>query len=356
MKKLLSLFLGLAITFSLSACGEKKEEQASEKPTIKIGVILPLTGNLSEIGENSKAAVEKIKSETKDRNVDFQIIVEDNNMDVKKTITAANKLITVDKVNAIVSAFTGPATAITQIANKNKILHICVANDCNVQSGELNFANWQHISVASKKVIELLKKHNAKKVVIFTLEDAGCSLVSENIRRDFEKEGIKFEEFRFNPSERDFSSIIDKATQVEDVDYWFLNTLSPAIELIRKQMILKNINIPITGIQTFGDAQDKSLFKGFEYVEAASVDEEIKKYIKEKTGSENVTVAAYIYDSVNMIIEQIEKYYKTNGKVPSSEEIARELIEMRDYNGAVRHVYIDPSRIMYSETVIRVLE
>ncbi len=336
----------------------RNDNNTLNKPVFKIGVILPITGNISDVGESARVIVDKVRDEVKNSNIDFQFIVENNSMNVMRTINIANKLVSLDKVNAVVSAFTGPATAVTQIANKNKLLHICVANDCDIQSGPYNFANWQHISVASKKLIELLKKHNAKKVVIFTAENSGEAFISENIRKDFKENGIDWEEFRFNPSERDFSLTVFKASQVPDVDYWFLNTLSPALELIRKQMILKNIDLPITSIQTFGDAQDehKPLFKGFEYVEAAAVIDDVKNYINEKLGSKNITVAAYVYDSLNMIVKVVEGFYEKNNKIPDGAEMTEGLLEIGNYNGAVGQVNITPDRIMYSETVITTLD
>ncbi|MDR1026208.1 MAG: ABC transporter substrate-binding protein [Lactobacillus sp.] len=326
------------------------------KPIVKIGVILPITGNLAQIGDNSRVLIEKIREDTKNSPINFKFIVEDNNTEVKRSVVIANKLVNADKVDAIFSMFTNFSTAVTPIATKAGLLHVCVANDCEVATGPLNFANWQQNDVSARKVTELMKDKGAKKVVIFTLEHSGYILIANAVKDEFAKNGIEYEEFFFNPSERDFVTMVDKAATIPDVDYWFLNTMSPAIELIRKQMLDKNITIPVTGIQSFGTAEIPDLFKGYEYIDAAEVSDEIKEYVMSCTGSKNITIPAYAYDSVNIMVKLYEDFYNREGRLPNSEEAAEELHRMNTYYGSVGAVHIAPNRIMYSDTVIKVVE
>lgn len=56
MKKILSLFVASALV--LTACDNKSEEHMKNgKPVVKIGVSLPLSGNLSPIGNAIKQAL-----------------------------------------------------------------------------------------------------------------------------------------------------------------------------------------------------------------------------------------------------------------------------------------------------------
>ena len=323
-----------------------------DKPVVKIGVIMPITGNLSEVGQSSNVAVDKVREETKDSPINFKFIVEDNAHDLKKSAIIASKLVDLDKASVVVSLFTGPATAVTSVTTPKNVLHICIANDCNIASGPLNFVNWQQMSVAAQKMVELLKSKNVRKIVIFTVEDAGNALISKHIRERFADNDIVFEEFRFNPTERNFTMIVEKAARIDNADMWFLNTISPGTELIRKLMIEKKIEIPVTTIQTFRNVEDKRLIKGFDYVDAAEIDNNFKSYIKDKTGSENVTIAAYTYDTLKMIVKLNEDFYKREERLPTPEEMAQELLAMKDYYGAVGHIEIAPNRVMYSDTVI----
>ena len=94
-----------------------------EDDSIKIGVILPLTGAASEIGNNILDGI-IISSEYYDSisSKKFSLIIEDSKLDAKQAISAANKLITVDKVKAIIGlASSTEALAVAPICEKNKI-------------------------------------------------------------------------------------------------------------------------------------------------------------------------------------------------------------------------------------------
>ena len=352
---ILMLIVGIGVwVFNLDRCDVEVVE--SERPQVKIGVILPITGNLAQIGGNSKVLVDKIREDVENSPIDFEFLVEDNDTAIKRTVMIANKFVNVDKVDAIFSMFTNFSTAVTPIATKAGLFHICVANDCEVASGSLNFANWQQNDVSAKKVVELMKGNGAKKVVIFTLEHSGYILIAQHVKEELDKNGIEWEEYNFNPSERDFASMVDKAYAINDVDYWFLNTMSPAIELVRKQMLEKNIDIPITGIQSFGTAEMPDLFKGFDYIDAAEVNDEIKEYVMSRTSSKNITIPAYAYDSLNMMVKVYEDFYEREDRIPSSEEAAQELLNMKEYYGSVGKVEIAPNRIIYSDTIVKQVE
>ena len=52
------ILLGLCAFLAIIACDNKKEaEQASAKPVIKVGVSLPLTGDIAYMGQALKGAV-----------------------------------------------------------------------------------------------------------------------------------------------------------------------------------------------------------------------------------------------------------------------------------------------------------
>ena len=94
------------------------------------------------------------------------------------------------------------------------------------------------------------------------------------------------------------------------------------------------------------------LFKGFDYIDAAEVNEDIKEYVMSRTGSKNITIPAYAYDSLKIMVKAYENFYNREGRIPTSEEAAKELLDMGEYYGAVGRVEIAPNRIMYSDTII----
>ena len=90
---------------------------------IKIGLILPLTGDAADIGQAQKNAVELALEQLKDSNI--QLIFEDDRLQTNDAVTAAQKLVNVDKVDAIIGpSWSGAALAVAPIAESSKTLLI----------------------------------------------------------------------------------------------------------------------------------------------------------------------------------------------------------------------------------------
>lgn len=132
------------IVFLLIAWGVymlwKKPVEAPTKPqtigpSLTIGFMAPLTGDAASYGESIKRGVELAK-EKKGGNI--TILYQDTKCDAKEAINGVTKLITSDKVSAIIGEVCSGATlAAAPIAEKNKIPMISPAST----SPKLSIAN-----------------------------------------------------------------------------------------------------------------------------------------------------------------------------------------------------------------------
>ena len=80
--------LSLVLALGLVACGEKAEApKENEKPIIKIGATLPLTGDAAEAGQAAKAGLEMILADLQQKGLkyNYQLVFEDNQMNAMKT-------------------------------------------------------------------------------------------------------------------------------------------------------------------------------------------------------------------------------------------------------------------------------
>jgi len=115
-------------------CGRHATHIEETPATIKIGAVLPLTGRLSYIGQGLlaglQAAMEEINSKT--TYIKFELIVEDTKSDLTETITATNKLIDVDKVDAIFVFGNQYSNAIAPITSEREVLQISYTIDPKV--------------------------------------------------------------------------------------------------------------------------------------------------------------------------------------------------------------------------------
>ena len=95
-----------------------QEEVSTGSDVIKIGWMGPLSGEAASYGESIKRGVELAK---KEMNVDVEIIFEDTKCDVDEAASAAQKLINVDQVVAIIGEVCSSATL---AAHPHQIHHV----------------------------------------------------------------------------------------------------------------------------------------------------------------------------------------------------------------------------------------
>ncbi len=122
------LIIGAAIVIVLAAfacaCLDK---QPTESEEIKIGAVLPLTGDGAKYGQSAKSgldlAVEEINANGGIKGKFINVIYEDTKMEPKEGTSAVLKLLTIEKVPAIIGAMASSVTlAIAPIAEENKVV------------------------------------------------------------------------------------------------------------------------------------------------------------------------------------------------------------------------------------------
>jgi branched-chain amino acid transport system substrate-binding protein len=148
-----AIVLAVCVGMFFAGCGEKKKE------TIKIGAILPLTGNLSAIGTGEKKGIELAYDSIKKLYPDKEIVVifEDFKSDTKLAVSAANKLISTDKVQAIITSTTAASEAVSPIVERNKIIHFVIAPDAEIlKRSQFNYRIYYNYLTEAKIVNEFI--------------------------------------------------------------------------------------------------------------------------------------------------------------------------------------------------------
>ena len=345
MKKLLCV---LCMALSLVGCSDEK----SDKPVVKIGVMLPLSGENAEFGVNSRYAIDFATQDHKDSPIKFKIIVEDDMFISSKAAVIANKFVNVDKVNAVVSTFSHVGSVVSPITDKAKVLHISLSNAANIAEGDTNFTDWQLVDIAAKKMVDYLVSQKCKKVVSFNMQSVGNEEFRVKTNEFLDKNNIKYQEFSFVPDNRDFALMIQKAKSF-GADYWILNSFSPAMEIIRKEMLADNVKVPVINIQNMGITKNPELFENQVFIGAPDGDKNFISRMAKKTKSKVLNIPAYAYDIVNLIMTAHEDFYAKNGRIPNGNELAETLKETKFYDGIVGKLEVQDNGIIKSPSVIK---
>lgn len=131
-KKLAFLTAGLALATVVSGCGGEKKAADEKSDVIKVGVNMELTGGAASYGQSSyngiKMAVEEVNAAGGVNGKKIELVVYDTKTEVSEANSGAAKLITENKVKALLGpATSGAGISAQQVATDNKIPMISVA-------------------------------------------------------------------------------------------------------------------------------------------------------------------------------------------------------------------------------------
>lgn len=337
MKKLI---LGLCMALALTACkDEKKTEQAEAKPVVKIGVSLPLTGDIAYMGQALKGAVSVAEKQLKENNSlknRYEFIVEDNAYNTKNVISINNKFVYSDKVNAIVDFASNPGLVTSQFAQKNKVIHINTgSSDRNVANGEYNFSHTTLPDMEAKVLVRDILK-NYKNVALVVLNEASGIAAAAEMIKEMDAHNIKYTQYIVNDGERDMRGLIDKMEQ-NDPDIYVVTLYSPNFDVLYKQMKEKGINKPVTSTNFMDLVNNLSMLPdGTEWVTYPSPEPVIREKIL--AANKGITTSELcvgnIYDAVMMVVEAFE-----NGR--DNEGALKYLNSLKSFTGVYGEVAIN---------------
>ena len=170
----------LVVLFLFVACG--KNEAPGENPEgapIKIGVILPLSGDTAIYGNNVKNGIELAK---KDLGSSIQLLYEDSHCEGKDAVSTATKLITIDHVDAIIGELCSGATlAAAPIAEEYHTIMISPASTSPrlTDAGTYIFRTIPSDALQGKFAAELLIAKNINTLaIIYTNDEYGVGLTN----------------------------------------------------------------------------------------------------------------------------------------------------------------------------------
>lgn len=265
-KKLAGIFMSfMMVAGVLAGCGGAASTSGEKDgETIKIGANLELSGGVASYGqsieEGLKLAIEEINKEGIDGKK-LELVTFDNKSDAAEATNGAIKLISQDKVSAIIGAATSTNTlAQVEIAQKNKtplITPTGTNSTITFKDGVLNdfvfrtcFIDPFQGTVAANFASKDLKVKNAA-IIIDSSSDYSKGLAS-SFQKSFESSGGKVvAEEAYVAKDTDFNAILTNI-KAKNPEFVFLPGFYEEVGLIIKQARALGIDVPIMG----GDGWD----------------------------------------------------------------------------------------------------
>ncbi|WP_024955314.1 ABC transporter substrate-binding protein [Sulfurospirillum arcachonense] len=359
MRKLATLITSAAL---LASVGIAKE--------IKVGAVMPMSGPLAAYGQVTYEGVEFANTlqPTLKNGDTIKLVLVDNKGDKVETATSTTRLISSDKVVAILGALTSTNTAQTiAIADKKKIPVIAAVATNDKLTTKRTFANrvcftdsFQGEVVANYA----LKDLGLKTAVVIVDQAQVYSLgLAKAFTKAFKKGGGKIvKKIKVTSGDKDFKAVVSQIKSVNP-DFMFLPLYHPEASMIARQAKQVGLNKPMfsgDGVanQTFIDLGGESV-EGYMFTDffdySAPPTQRSKDFIAgyfKKTGKKEMnSFTALGADTYNVLIAAMNRCANPEDSVCINKQIK----STKGYEGVSGILNIDKAGNATRSAVIKVI-
>lgn len=359
---------GLLLVTATSCTQLQNQTSSNQSQQIKIGVLFPLTGDAASYGEKGKKAIElAIEEVNANEDKKASAIFEDSRAEPKTGVSAAQKLIGVDKVPIIVGDIVSSVTlAIAPIAEKSQVVVLAPTSSAPAitNAGNYIYRIWPSDLVEGSKIAELAAQRGFKNVAIVHLNNDYGLAIANIFQKTFEQKGGKvILKEGYLDKATDFRSVLSKVASLKpDAIYlagYFADTariLKQARELGIKSQFLGTTAIEDDQfIKLAGNAAEGMIYPlatGFDptIIKNPKVDNFVnafeKKY-KYKPG----WVEAHSYDAFMMAYQAANS---SNSQITGT-SIKNYFDSIKDYEGVTGKIVFDKNGDVVKPVVFKTI-
>lgn len=349
-------------TLLLTSCGNN----TNPDNTLKVGLIVELTGDMPAVGASSRNAAELAVSEINSaggftlngKSYPIELVIEDNASKPDQSVAAANKLISQDNVIAIIgpNASLGAIPA-AEIAEYNKTLLITPwstnpKTTLDTSSGKPKSFVFRacYTDPFEGRVLARFatEKLRAKKAAVFyDVASEAPKSQADLFRQTFTELGGQIVAFEtYTTGDRDFSAQLTKIKSAGP-DIVFLPAYYNDVGLIAQQARRAGIKQPLVGsdawsspelIKLAGGAVEGDYFANHYATDIATPT--AKKFIDAyagKYGSTPDDVAALTYDSMGLLFAALKK-----SSALDRQAVRDAMATVADYEGVTGNIKFTP--------------
>lgn len=345
MKKILTLFVvGVVIAVVFTVNKQKNGEKE-----IKIGVILPLTGDGAKYGEEAKRGIDLAwKADPKDKP---QLHYEDDQGLSTMAVAAFQRLVAADVPLVIGPMYSSTTLAVAPIAEHNKIILFSpsASTPDMTTAGDYIFRNWpSDVFEGGEMASFVYDRLKQDKIAVLGQSLDYAMGITKEFKRKYEASGGKIiaEEY-YPPGTTDFRTALTKLKSIGAKAIYLPGMYAEIAIILRQQRELgfRPLNVSCVGfdnaevLKLAGDSAEGVIFARPAF-DAKSTNEVVRKFVesfKAQYGVEPGIYAAHAYDAARIILSAIER----GGQ--SVEGIKRALYETRDFEGVTGTTTIDPN-------------
>jgi branched-chain amino acid transport system substrate-binding protein len=317
---------------------------------LKVGFLLPLSGDLAFLGAGIRDGALLAQEDMRARGIHVELVFEDNRGELAPSAAIAARLVAEGRSDALVSIISGVGRILKPIAAAASVVHIGICSDTEVADGVNSFINYLTAEQGAAKFVEYFSYVRPQgSLAIFSHSEAGFERIHQEVARQslgkFKLSRVE----RYNSGWTDFRAQLLRL-KASRPDAILLLGLSPEIELIAKQARVLQLQMPLTSIEGFGLAADKSLFEGQWFIDSATPNDEFQGRFRARFGREVTPGVGHSYDSVMLLAEAARE--RTDRRL----SLAQALREISDYNGVIGKLSIKRNGVVWSDASVRTIK
>jgi len=318
-KKLLFILAAVAILAAvLIIVTQFQKPKESSENVIKIGAILPLTGDLALMGKQELNAIklalqkESIKS--------LKVVFYDSQGDNKTAISIAQKAITADNIRYFLSSLSGVSMSLKEFveSNKNAFLGVVAFHPKLTENSDFTIRFIYDGKEEAAVISDYLIKKGGSIFIIASQTPLEEYEIKEVILPKLRAYGVDYKIEWFDFGTKDFRSQIAKLKSVSP-DYLVILGYGSDITLLMKQLVEQNALHKVSVVGGIGFLElrgkvDINLVKNVAFAVPSFLLEEngdkynqLSKEFKQLYGEDIPYDAAFIYDAVIIINEALKK-------------------------------------------------
>lgn len=257
MKKILLVLLTFGM---LCGCQGKKEDTS-----VKIGVILPLTGDLAFLGNFMKNSIllnDSLNSEL--------FIFEDCGGDPKQAVLATNKLINTDKVSALISSVSYLSESINPLLKSKGIPHFILSFSPRLWKEDNVIQPFVSTDQEAEMFVKYIAEHGISSVAFLRHQEPDATYGYDNyVKPRLDSMNVSITDIVFdNKTVRDFKNDILKIKS-SNVQLLIIQSLAYNIPNIISAINTYDLRVPVLGDLNFldiPDANTRSLVEGIPFI------------------------------------------------------------------------------------------
>jgi branched-chain amino acid transport system substrate-binding protein len=346
----------VAASLVLSACGSRsdnKDSGSGGSKTATIGVIAPLTGDLSPLGLGIQHSVELAVKQANDKKTvsgwTFKVDAEDDQATPAVGQQAATKLASDATVVGVVGTLNSSvAQTVIPVLDKSNIVQVSPANTNPSLTQGANFAtaparpNKNYFRVCTTDSIQgpfaaqyVFTTLGLKKVATVSDQKTyGAGLVAAFTQEYKKLGGTIVTAQTINPDDKDFSGVVSKVAQAKP-DLVYYGGEYPQAGPLSNQMKAKGLNVPLMGGDGIFDPNfiklagakstgDLATYVGAPVESLDSAKQFVSDYAAAGYKDPYGAYGGYAYDAANAIIAALKTSLAGKDKVDDSVRTATE--------------------------------